>query len=234
MKSLIRKYLIPCLIFSGIVLGGLWLAAVLKDLRPPSLPPMGEKGTTDTLYLPGEALVDTIYKRITKEPSLGERITTKVLTPDTVYVSVPPSDSGEGRGPRVDLPGQSEDGDLDWGIVWQRKTDRRMDIAAKNFDTGEVQRHIVTLPERDSDYTLRSGIRPAEVRASRRTGFRFGAEARASVRYRGDGSVGGDLELLGPLSYGTEDTRVTLGGIVNSDGEVGAGIMLRMQFSGGI
>lgn len=125
--------------------------------------------------------------RADKPKGIGERIGTKELIPDTVYVS-PGVAPREVPAEPLDLP--------EWGIAEVDIDGRSLTVSALNHSTGAASKAVFTLGSRHPKLTVRSGNVPHSVREGRN----FRGPLRFGIRATGFGGV--DLNTGAPAVGG--------------------------------
>jgi len=179
----------------------------------------------DTLVV--EKLVTQIVKEAKRGPTLIERISQREVQPDRVEISLTP-DAG--------LDSLALGG---WGVCVAEKRGRSLIVSSLRGDCteegGEAQRTTYTLPNKDSDYVLRSGPTAARLRVGRRLSL-IRLDLKASV-FGGVNTSGGEptvgLALEGPISIGTDRLRASPTVIAGYGGDgVRIGGTLELQLGG--
>lgn len=195
----------------ALVVAALWGSSLvglfLQVRRDVSSLTDGDPVKPDTVYMEPEA-VDAAIREAKRGPTLVERITTKEIQADTVYIARTDTVMEE-------LP--------PFGIQIVEKSGRTLRVDALSRDGKETQTHKFTLPLPDSDYTLRSGKRPVILRAGRNLSlFDWTGEAALYV-----GTAGWRGHVLGPIAVRpTTNLRVTPAAVVDRDGvELGAALV---------
>lgn len=201
------KFIPYAVAFVLAVMGGFAFINVVKNMEEAVTDP----APPDTVFV-SDTLVQTITRRgnEVEKTRLVDRIVTREIPADTVYVSQTDT-------VLVELP--------EYAIQEVDKEGRRLQVDVLSRNGKEGQRLVYTLPSDDSDFTLRSGNRPAILRADRRFDlfqFELSGEVTGGInvvtntptvigQVRGPVSIGGKAIRVLP-SVTTINTNVIVGG----------------------
>lgn len=169
---------------------------------------------TDTVYMPS-TIVEAVITDAKNPPklSIGERISTKEVQPDTVYIAKTDTTYAPEQ-----LP--------DYGIQRIDKEDKELRVTALARDGSEVQVHVLTLPNESSNYSLTSGEKAVTLRVDRRLDL-VSLEAEVSGVI---GTGGPTLLVSGPVSLNvTSNLNVSPAVMLDSDG-MSVGVSVKLKF----